>query len=91
VGRAATVQAAYRDDGQLQDMVPGRIPKSKSRNFCSVRSFSRRFISDRWERKMIQATLTARPDAGVEPSVSGVSWAAVAAGAVASLALTLLL
>ena len=40
---------------------------------------------------MVQATLT-EPNTGiVEPSVSGVSWAAVAAGAVASLALTLVL
>jgi hypothetical protein len=46
---------------------------------------------DRSERKMIQATLT-EPATGVgEPSVSGVSWAAVSAGAVASLALTLVL
>jgi hypothetical protein len=46
---------------------------------------------DRWEQKMMQATLT-EPATGVgEPSVSGVSWAAVSAGAVASLALTLVL
>ena len=35
---------------------------------------------DRWEQKMVQATLT-EPATGVgEPSVSGVSWAAVSAG-----------
>src|SRR3981189_1475961 len=44
------------------------------------------------ERKMVQATLTERPVTGViEPSVSGVSWAAVLAGAIASCALTLVL
>src|SRR5712671_642986 len=46
---------------------------------------------DRSERKMTQATLT-EPATGVgEPSVSGISWAAVSAGAIASLALTLVL
>jgi hypothetical protein len=41
---------------------------------------------------MVQATLTERPVTGViEPSVSGVSWAAVLAGAIASCALTLVL
>jgi hypothetical protein len=41
---------------------------------------------------MVQATLTEPVQSGViEPSVSGVSWAAIAAGAVASLALTLVL
>lgn len=40
---------------------------------------------------MVQATLTEPVGGVVEPSVSGVSWAAVAAGAVASLALTLVL
>jgi hypothetical protein len=47
---------------------------------------------DRWEQKqMMQSTYT-EPVAGiVEPSVSGVSWAAVLAGAVASCALTLVL
>jgi hypothetical protein len=40
---------------------------------------------------MIQATLTEPRAAVSEPSVSGVSWAAVAAGAAASLALTLVL
>lgn len=41
---------------------------------------------------MVQAILTEQPAVGVvEPSVSGVSWAAVLAGAVASLALTLVL
>jgi hypothetical protein len=44
------------------------------------------------ERKMVQATLTEQPVTGViEPSVSGVSWAAVLAGAIASCALTLVL
>jgi hypothetical protein len=41
---------------------------------------------------MVQATLTEQPVTGViEPSVSGVSWAAVLAGAIASCALTLVL
>jgi hypothetical protein len=40
---------------------------------------------------MIQATLREPADRVIEPSVSGVSWAAVSAGAVASLALTLVL
>jgi len=40
---------------------------------------------------MIQATLTEPPAVIVEPSVSGVSWAAVLAGAIASCALTLVL
>ena len=40
---------------------------------------------------MVQATLTEPVSGAVEPSVSGVSWAAIAAGAVASLALTLVL
>jgi hypothetical protein len=44
------------------------------------------------ERKMVQAALTEQPVTGViEPSVSGVSWAAVLAGAIASCALTLVL
>jgi hypothetical protein len=41
---------------------------------------------------MVQATLSEQPVTGViEPSVSGVSWAAVLAGAIASCALTLVL
>jgi hypothetical protein len=40
---------------------------------------------------MIQATLTEPPAVIVEPSVSGVSWAAVLAGGIASCALTLVL
>src|ERR1700688_4487290 len=40
---------------------------------------------------MIQATLTEPATRNVEPSVSGVSWAAVLAGAIASCALTLVL
>ena len=40
---------------------------------------------------MVQATLTEPPTGVVEPSVSGVSWAAVLAGAIASCALTLVL
>jgi hypothetical protein len=41
---------------------------------------------------MVQAILTEQPAVGViEPSVSGVSWAAVLAGAIASCALTLVL
>jgi hypothetical protein len=48
-------------------------------------------ITTRWEQQMMQST-TPEPVAGlVEPSVSGVSWAAVLAGAVASCALTLVL
>jgi hypothetical protein len=45
-----------------------------------------------WEQKqMMQSTYTEPAGGVVEPSVSGVSWAAVAAGAVASCALTLVL
>jgi hypothetical protein len=47
---------------------------------------------DRWEQKqMMQSTYTEPATGAVEPSVSGVSWAAVLAGAVASCALTLVL
>jgi hypothetical protein len=47
---------------------------------------------DRWERNMMQSTYSEPATAGVvELPVSGVSWAAIAAGAVASLALTLVL
>src|SRR5712671_6547463 len=46
---------------------------------------------DRSERKMTQATLTESATGVGEPSVSGLSWAAVSAGAIASLALTLVL
>src|SRR3954452_21247473 len=46
----------------------------------------------RWEQKQMMQSTTREPDAGLlEPSVSGVSWAAVLAGAVASCALTLVL
>jgi hypothetical protein len=45
---------------------------------------------DRWEKRM-QSTYLDPAAGAVEPSVSGVSWAAVTAGAVASLALTLVL
>src|SRR4030088_1410409 len=68
-----------------------------ARNFSSCATFPRHRIQKCWEEFMEQVM---RPvgvvdelaiDDAAEPSVSGVSWAAVLAGAVASLALTLVL
>jgi hypothetical protein len=59
--------------------------------FCSVRHLSGGHNDPLGAEQMMQST-TPEPVAGlVEPSVSGVSWAAVLAGAVASCALTLVL
>src|SRR4030088_651349 len=68
-----------------------------ARNFSSCATFPRHRIQKCWEEFMEEVM---RPvgvvdelaiDDAAEPSVSGVSWAAVLAGAVASLALTLVL
>jgi hypothetical protein len=62
------------------------------RNLCFGRLFVRQVNFDHREQKQMMQSTTAEPVPGlVEPSVSGVSWPAVLAGAVASCALTLVL
>jgi hypothetical protein len=79
-----------------QVLFPAEL-KFPARNFSACATFPRHRIQKCWEEFMEQVM---RPvgvvdelaiDDAAEPSVSGVSWAAVLAGAVASLALTLVL
>src|SRR4051812_43136416 len=78
--------------GEMLDMCGSRPTERRFRNQNSRRTLLRQLnrFPPRWGERIMIDTVVIQPEAGSgEPSVSGVSWPAIAAGAVVSCAVTL--